>query len=196
MGYSLLLLPNQTQYFLFSLGLFGAESLNPKESLISAATFVVDNISKAALLSRDGLLWLSASLWDGLLWLSASLWDGLLWLTASLWDGLLWLSASLWDGLLWLSASLWDGLLWLSSSLWDVILRISGLVGAFLRSGAGFSDKVDGVFSGVTEASFAACSWIWGALTNSVSWISEKLALLFDGGGSSIGAGASWFGER
>ena len=174
MGYSLLLLPNQTQYFLFSLGLFGAESLNPKESLISAATFVVDNISKAALLSRDGLLWLSASLWDGLLWLSASLWDGLLWL----------------------SASLWDGLLWLSSSLWDVILRISGLVGAFLRSGAGFSDKVDGVFSGVTEASFAACSWIWGALTNSVSWISEKLALLFDGGGSSIGAGASWFGER
>ena len=55
-------------------GLLGAESLNPKEPLISAGVFVGEGISKAAFLARDGLLFIATPIWNCLLWLSSSLW--------------------------------------------------------------------------------------------------------------------------
>lgn len=121
-------------------GLLGAESLNPKEPLISAGVFVGEGISKAAFLARDGLLFIATPIWNCLLWLSSSLWT-------------------------------------------------------FVFGGAGFPDKVSGVVVGVVEASAATGSWIWGALADSASWTSEKVALLFGNGGSSLSAGLVWLAE-
>ena len=55
---------------------------------------------------------------------------------------------------------------------------------------------MSGVVVGVVEASAATGSWIWGALADSASWTSEKVALLFGNGGSSLSAGLVWLAER